>query len=347
MNKHNFSGKIPLNLKHNFMVYKIINEKGEIFTNENLPLLEWAKENNYSYTSLDKLRKGNLDIQLPYKNWKLKKLYLKRKHFQRDDSYLYILFDLTKPGNYEYNGYKFNYEPFYVGSGTYNRIFDYNKENMINKSLFSEKYKMIRKLYETYKLEDFVYIFKVSKSKEEIDILEKEFIHLVGRKINDTGPLLNTLDGDIFSNNEISKKYNESRNTPEFLGYLSSMVKEKQWSGEKGDVRRKEHSKKFKEINPSRKHYFLRCKDGNFYIFGSLKQWCKDNNYSLNILRTYENTGIIVKKFEKDNSFLLPQKAKLLGADFFSFTQKEFEELDSSKKEELFKEFNIKELDVN
>lgn len=347
MNKHNFSGKIPLNLKHNFMVYKIINEKGEIFTNENLPLLEWAKENNYSYTSLDKLRKGNLDIQLPYKNWKLKKLYLKRKHFQRDDSYLYILFDLTKPGNYEYNGYKFNYEPFYVGSGTYNRIFDYAKENMINKSLFSEKYNLIRTLYETYKLEDFVYIFKVSKSKEEIDILEKEFIHIVGRKINDTGPLLNTLDGDIFSNNEISKKYNESRNTPEFLGYLSSMVKEKQWSGEKGDVRRKEHSKKFKEINPSRKHYFLRCKDGNFYIFGSLRQWCKDNNYSLNILRTYENTGIIVKKFEKDNSFLLPQKAKLLGADFFSFTQKEFEELDSSKKEELFKEFNIKELDVN
>ena len=64
-------------------------------------------------------------------------------------------------------------------------------------------------------------------------------------------------------------------------------------------------------------------------------------------LRAYENTGIIVKKFEKDNSFLLPQKAKLLNAEFFSFTQKEFEELDSSKKEELFKEFNIKELDVN
>lgn len=339
--------KIPFNKIHNFIVYEIIDENGNLLNNFDLPLLEWAKVNNYSYTSLDKLRKGNLDIQLPYKNWKLKKLYIKNKHFQRDDSYLYILFNLTKPGIFEYNKYKFNYEPFYVGSGTYNRIFDYANENMINKSLLSEKYNLVRKLYETHKLEDFVYIFKVSKSKEEIDILEKEFIHIIGRKINNTGPLLNTLDGDIFSNNEISKKYNESRNTPEFLGYLSSMVKEKQWSGEKGDVRRKEHSKKFKEINPSRKHYFLRCKDGNFYIFGSLRQWCKDNNYSLNILRTYENTGIIVKKFEKDNSFLLPQKAKLLGADFFSFTQKEFEELDSSKKEELFKEFNIKELDVN
>ena len=108
MGKNNYSGKIPFNLKHNFVVYEIINEKGEIFINENLPLLEWAKENNYSYTSLDKLRKNNIEIQLPYKNWKLKKLYIKNKHFQRDDSYLYILFNLTKPGIFEYNKYKFN-----------------------------------------------------------------------------------------------------------------------------------------------------------------------------------------------------------------------------------------------
>ena len=119
--------KIPFNKIHNFIVYEIIDENGNLLNNFDLPLLEWAKVNNYSYTSLDKLRKGNLDIQLPYKNWKLKKLYVKRKHFQRDDSYLYILFDLTKPGNYEYNGYKFKYEPFYVASGRYNRIFDNNK----------------------------------------------------------------------------------------------------------------------------------------------------------------------------------------------------------------------------
>ena len=340
--------KIPFNKIHNFIVYEIIDEKDNVFKNEDLPLLEWAKENNFSYTALNKIRKNRTDIRHPYNKWKLKKLYLKRKHFQKDDSYLYILFNLYKPGEYIFGEYKFNYEPFYIGSGTYTRIFDYNKDNMINKSEFSEKYNLIRLLYEKFNLEDFTYILKISKNKLEIDQLEKDLIKLIGRKVENSGPLLNILDGDILSiNNEIAKKYNNSRNTPEFIEYLSTMVKEKQWSGKKGDVRRKEHSKKFKEINPSRKHYFLRCKDGNFYIFGSLRQWCKDNNYSLNILRTYENTGIIVKKFEKDNSFLLPQKAKLLGADFFSFTQKEFEELDSSKKEELFKEFNIKELDVN
>lgn len=335
------NGKIPFNLKHNFVVYEITNENGNIFINNNLPLLEWAKENNYSPTSLNKLRQEKLDIQLPYKNWKLKKLYIKNKHFQRDDSYLYILFDLSKPGNYEYNGYKFNYEPFYIGSGTYNRIFDYNKENMINKSIFSEKYNLIRKLYEFSNLEDFVYIFKISKSKEEIDLLEIEFIQNIGRKIDNSGPLLNTLDGDIFSNNDVAKKFNSQRNTPEFLGHLSSMVKEKQWSGEKGKLRKEEHSRKFKEINPSRKHYFLRCKEGNFYIFGSLKQWCKNNDYSVLILRANENLGVIRKKFEKDNSFSMPQKAKLLGAEFFSFTQAEFLELDTEKKEKLINEFNI------
>ena len=90
-----------------------------------------------------------------------------------------------------------------------------------------------------------------------------------------------------------------------------------------------------KKNNPSRKHYFLRCKEGNFYIFGNLKQWCKDNGYSVLILRSNENLGVICKKFEKDNSFSMPQKAKLLGAEFFSFTQAEFLELATEKKEKL------------
>ena len=38
----------------------------------------------------------------------------------------------------------------------------------------------------------------------------------------------------------------------------------------------------------------------NFYIFGNLKQWCKDNGYSVLILRSNENLGVICKKFEKE-----------------------------------------------
>ena len=175
-------------------------------------------------------------------------MYIKNKHFQKDDSYLYILFNLNKPGRYIFMDLEFNYEPFYVGSGTYNRIFDYREENMINKSIFSEKYNLIRELYKSFKLDDFVYIFKISKNKDEIDKLEELFIKNIGRTIDNTGPLLNTLDGNIFSNNEITSKYNIERNTPEFLEHLSKMVKEKQWGGEIGIKRKEEYSKNLKKI---------------------------------------------------------------------------------------------------
>ena len=131
--------------------------------------------------------------------------------------------------------------------------------NKIHNFIVYEIIDEMRELYTTCNLEDFVYTFKVSKDKEEIDKLETEFLSWIDRKINNTGPLLNILDGDIFSNSEVAREFNNQRNTPEFLEHLSSMVKEKQWSGEKGNLRKEEHSKKFKEINPSRKHYFLRC----------------------------------------------------------------------------------------
>ena len=336
--------KIPYNKIHNFIVFEIIDQNGNIFKNENLPLIDWAKENNFSYTSLDKLRKDREDVAVPYKFWKLKKLYTKNKHFQKDDSYLYILFNLNKPGKYIYMDMEFNYEPFYIGSGTYNRIFDYNEENIVNKSIFSEKYNLIRELYKSFKLTDFVYIFKISKDKKEIDELEKLFIQSIGRTIDNTGPLLNTLDGDIFSNNEIAIKYNAERNTPEFLEHLSKMVKEKQWSGASGDIRRLEHSKKLKEVNPSRKHYFLRLMDGSrFYIFGSLRQWCKENDFGLESLRNYENTGIIEKSSIKDHSFNSPKKAKLLGGEFFSYTQLEFSNLEITLLNNIKNEFDIKD----
>ncbi len=74
--------------------------------------------------------------------------------------------------------------------------------------------------------------------------------------------------GDIFSNNKISKKYNESRNTPEFLEHLSNMVKEKQWSGENGSIRREEFSKKLKKIILQENIIFLDAKKEIFIFLG-------------------------------------------------------------------------------
>ena len=70
-------------------------------------------------------------------------------------------------------------------------------------------------------MEDFTYILKISKNKLEIDQLEKDLIKLIGRKVENSGPLLNILDGDYlieFSRDipnfeqaiilEIDKRYN-------------------------------------------------------------------------------------------------------------------------------------------
>ena len=40
-------------------------------------------------------------------------------------SYTYIYLDPTKPGKYYYQGYYFDYEPFYVGKGYGNRFYEH------------------------------------------------------------------------------------------------------------------------------------------------------------------------------------------------------------------------------
>ena len=58
-------------------------------------------------------------------------------------------------------------------------------------------------------------------------------------------------------------------------------------------------------------------------------------------LRSFENTGLILPKSNSDNSFSNPRKAKLYGAEFFSYTQIDFENLEESLKNELKIKFKI------
>ena len=39
--------------------------------------------------------------------------------------YVYVYLDPTKPGNYVYGKYWFNYMPFYIGKGNGDRVYDH------------------------------------------------------------------------------------------------------------------------------------------------------------------------------------------------------------------------------
>ncbi len=97
--------------------------------------------------------------------------------------YVYIYLDPTRPGNYKYGKFKFDYEPFYVGKGTNNR--DTQSKNRCVKlkidSLNESGHTyIIKRVYDDL-TEDVAY-------SEEIRLIE-----LIGRKIKKEGPLLNIL----------------------------------------------------------------------------------------------------------------------------------------------------------
>ena len=74
--------------------------------------------------------------------------------------YVYIFLDPRKPGMFEYGQHSFNYEPFYVGKGCKNRIYDsmtlkdsrkcknHFKRNKINKIKAEGNYVISLKLYD-------------------------------------------------------------------------------------------------------------------------------------------------------------------------------------------------------
>jgi group I intron endonuclease len=104
--------------------------------------------------------------------------------------YVYLLLDSSKPGDYQYGDFKFNFEPFYVGKGKGYRIKNTTKDFRSN--LF--KSNKIKKL-----LENNIEIIKIKlfENLEESESLQKEImlIKTIGRRNLNKGPLVNLTDG--------------------------------------------------------------------------------------------------------------------------------------------------------
>ncbi len=112
--------------------------------------------------------------------------------------YVYIYLDPRKSGNFEYGDLKFDYEPFYIGKGKYNRI----TEGLSNKRDNKYKLSKIKKIKEN-NLEVISYKLYDNLTEEESFYIEIDLIKKIGRKI-DNGPLCNFhkggSGGDNFTN---------------------------------------------------------------------------------------------------------------------------------------------------
>lgn len=108
--------------------------------------------------------------------------------------YVYCLLDPTKPGEYIFDKVKFEYEPFYVGKGSGNRLNEHFKTSQIKRDKNKSKVNKILKIQNS----GFCPIaVKIQENLTEEDALrlEKEIIENIGRKDLRVGTLTNLTNG--------------------------------------------------------------------------------------------------------------------------------------------------------
>lgn len=137
-----------------------------------------------------------------------------------DSCYVYIYLDPRKFGKYYYSGLNmcFLYEPIYIGKGSSNRLKIHLKESYINKDKNLLKGRKLKKILNKFKSP---YILKITEklSDKEAYLYEKYVIELIGKIIDNRGPLTNIADGGVGfncnstpwnKNKKMSKEYKKS-----------------------------------------------------------------------------------------------------------------------------------------
>ena len=124
-----------------------------------------------------------------------------------NNSYVYVYLDPRKPGQFLYEKYTFNFEPFYIGVGQNKRIYDhlaesYNK-NESKQSRNKLKCNKIRKIKRETNKDPIIFKLKEDISLEEALLIENILIISIGRIDLHTGPLTNLTNGGIGSKGRI------------------------------------------------------------------------------------------------------------------------------------------------
>lgn len=112
---------------------------------------------------------------------------------QENIFYNYIYLDPRKPGNYNYQVFHFDYEPFYVGKGQGGRCYNHLNETK-NRTCNLKKFYKVQKILKQG-LEPIV--LKIYENLEEPIAFQNEIdlIKIIGRHDKKLGPLVNLTNG--------------------------------------------------------------------------------------------------------------------------------------------------------
>ena len=167
--------------------------------------------------------------------------------------YVYAFLDPRKPGSYEYEDYKFNYEPFHIGKGKDKRYKVHFQESILKKNNYKNNKikKILSEGYEPVIIKVKENILECISFKYEI-----ELIKLIGRIDLGTGPLTNnTNGGDGTSGMSHSKETKQKLSKLQKGRKLSEEHKKKISNSEKGKITSEETKNKISEAQKGNKSY--------------------------------------------------------------------------------------------
>jgi len=227
--------------------------------------------------------------------------------------YVYIYLDPRKNGNFKYEDYQFDYEPFYIGKGKDQR---YKSRSCISKTGKGYLNNKIKKLQKN-NLKPIIKKIKENLLESEAFELEKLMIKLIGRKDHKKGPLLNATDGGEGPSGKIlsttSKEKISKSKTGKKTGSRSNETKNKISLAKKGKGFSDEHKRNLSKSrktritstttrekmrksmlgkNCDRRKYCLINKENNMFFTDNLHIFCIEHNISKSNLHKVLNNKI-------------------------------------------------------
>ncbi len=175
--------------------------------------------------------------------------------------YAYIYLNPLKPGKFTYGDFlSFEYEPFYVGKGSGNRMYKHLYETLANTEN-THKFYTIQKIKQNG-FEPIIVKLNFNLKECKAHTFEKFYIKLIGRRDKGLGPLSNHTDGGEGSSGHIVTKEERKARSERMTGNNSPTkrpeVRKKLCDSKKGEKhpmygkKRPEHSERMcGENNPN------------------------------------------------------------------------------------------------